>query len=49
MRPKLKMRQHDWQLGGFDVIVQRHKGASLDYQAAADLGKRFVQREFNWG
>ena len=23
-RPKLKMRPHDWEIGGFDEVVQRH-------------------------
>lgn len=31
-RPVLKMRQHDWQLGGFREIAKRHASQSLDVQ-----------------
>lgn len=36
-RPKLKMRKHDFQVGWFHVIAQRHKGASIEYQQANHL------------
>lgn len=48
-RPKLKLRPHDWQLGGFDAIVKRHSQAALEAQSYVDLSKRFSQKEFNWG
>jgi hypothetical protein len=48
-RPKLGCRQHDFQVGGFDTIVKRHKTASLEYQSQVNLAKRFHQQEFNWG
>lgn len=32
-RPKLAMRLHDWQLGGFTKIARRHCLASLEVQA----------------
>lgn len=29
-RPKLKIRPHDWQIGGFDVIAHRHGNNALE-------------------
>ena len=47
-RPKLKMRMHDFQFGGFDVIVSRHREASAEAQAVKAVTNRWVQLEFNW-
>lgn len=33
-RPKLKLRLHDWQLGGFADVVKRHGAVALEVQAA---------------
>ncbi|MEM9019968.1 MAG: putative metallopeptidase [Planctomycetota bacterium] len=33
-RPKLVMKLHDWQLGGFDSIVKRHGAYALEVVAA---------------
>lgn len=31
-RPKCRMRLHDWQLGGFEEIAERHGSAALEVQ-----------------
>lgn len=31
-RPKLRMKLHDWQLGGFDSIAARHREHALEVQ-----------------
>ena len=36
-RPKLKMRKHDFELGGFHVTVQHHGVHSIEYQAVDKL------------
>lgn len=36
-RPKLKMRPHDWEIGGFDLIVARHGLASAELQACQQM------------
>jgi len=33
-RPVLKLRLHDWQLGGFRDVAQRHRSAAIEVQAA---------------
>lgn len=37
LRPKLKMRLHDWQLGGFAEIVVRHGEESFDLLTLRDV------------
>ena len=32
-RVRLKCRKHDWQIGGFDAIVERHREHALELQA----------------
>ena len=32
-RPVLKLRKHDWQLGGFAVVAKRHRLAAIEVQA----------------
>lgn len=45
-RPKLKLRPHDYQHGGFDLIAERHKKHSLEVQHVQNLaGKKWVQGE----
>lgn len=48
-RPKLKVRLHDWQLGGFDAIAARHKAAALEVQAFRQARDRHYQSVFAWG
>ncbi len=48
-RPKLKMRKHDWQIGGFDIIAKRHELAAEEVKAIQAVQKQFVQMELNLG
>jgi hypothetical protein len=32
-RPRLRLRKHDWQLGGFRSVVERHREASVEAAA----------------
>ena len=43
-RPKLRMRKHDFQIGGFNEVAKRHKADSLEVQAVAKVGKGFVEQ-----
>jgi hypothetical protein len=43
-RPKLRMRRHDFQIGGFNEVAKRHKADSLEVQAVAKVGKGFVEQ-----
>lgn len=48
-RPKLKMRLHDWELGGFAVVADRHKGAALEVQGFRAAHAAYYQQIFAWG
>lgn len=48
-RPKLKLRLHDWQLGGFAEIVERHGDSAVEQQAFRDTAKRYEQLLLPWG
>jgi hypothetical protein len=43
-RPKLELRPHDWEVSGFDAVVQRHKGDAVEA-----LNFRRVQRNHQIG
>lgn len=47
-RPKLRCRQHDFQLGGFEVIAARWKDAALEVQAAQAMADKYGQYLFPW-
>lgn len=48
-RPKLKMRLHDYQLGGFESVLERHRAASAESSLLQDLFARpTVQGMFKW-
>jgi hypothetical protein len=47
-RPKLKMRLHDWQLGGFAVIAERHGAASIESQEFRAAYHTYYQQLFKW-
>ncbi len=49
LRPKLKMRLHDVQLGGFYSIIDRHKMAAIEAQTYRDIHHEMTQRTFPWG
>ena len=36
-RPRLKLRPHDWQIGGFDLIVKRHGRAAAELRACEQM------------
>lgn len=48
-RPKLKMRMHDWEHGGFIQVAKRHGTAAAEINALIELQKTFVQMELNFG
>lgn len=47
-RPKLKMKLHDWQLGGFADIAKRYKEASIEVEAARAMADKHGQLLFPW-
>lgn len=48
-RPKIKLRPHDWLMGGFDVIMERHKEHALETQFAATVSRKLVQMNLPFG
>jgi hypothetical protein len=48
-RPKLKIRPHDLQLGLFYEVARRHGTASVDFQEARDVSRRYAAGEFDKG
>lgn len=42
-RPKVTLRKHDVQIGGFRVIADRHKSRSVEFQAVDAAWKAWVQ------
>jgi hypothetical protein len=47
-RPKLRIRRHDWELGGFDVIARRRGSLAPEVQVAAKIKRRLEQLEIDW-
>lgn len=47
-RPRLRMRKHDWELGGFDTIAERYEADAPEVQVAARIWKRLDQMEIDW-
>lgn len=47
-RPRLKMRLHDWELGGFAAISGRHGKAALEVQAFHAVSRAYHQQLFRW-
>lgn len=48
-RPKLRMRPHDWELSGFQIIAHRHGPQALEVQEFHRATKEFRQVLFTWG
>jgi len=48
-RPKLAMKPHDWQFGGFDDIARRHGRAAFEVQAVRMLKDERGQLFWGWG
>lgn len=47
-RPKLKIRLHDWELGGFESIARRYKEQALEVEAARAMADKYGQLLFPW-
>ncbi len=47
-RPKIGMRLHDWQLGGFAEIAERHGAAAFEVQTAREMSTRHGQLIWDW-
>jgi hypothetical protein len=47
-RPKLKMRLHSWNLGGFKEIVERHGDAAVEKRAFRETAERYGQLLMAW-
>lgn len=48
-RPKLKMRMHDFVIGGFSQIIDRHGVNAVEAKQYIDLNKVMTQKTFAWG
>lgn len=44
-RPRLKLRPHDFQMGAFVSVIQRHKGAAIEAQSFAEMHRTLAQLE----
>lgn len=47
-RPKLKLRKHDFQIGGFEEICERHGAKAPEGQYVAVVWRKLDQLSFNW-
>ena len=47
-RPKIKMRKHDFEVGWFASVAQRHGDASGEIQQAKQVVAQFGQQFFPW-
>jgi len=47
-RPVLKIRLHDWELGGFAEIAERHGNAAIEVRAWQRVNEDFRQLVFAW-
>lgn len=48
-RPKLKMRLHDWSIGGFDAIVKRHGFNAEECKSILGVRGKWIQDGFDFG
>jgi len=48
-RPVLKIRKHDFQIGGFHSIVRRYGSAAHEAMALVEVRQVWVQSEFTFG
>lgn len=48
-RPKLRIRPHDWEIGGFDAIAQRHQEHAAEVLGLKAAFERTTQTTFPWG
>jgi hypothetical protein len=47
-RPKLRLRPHDFEIAGFDAIIERHGAAAVEARATRALFTRMEQRSFEF-
>lgn len=47
-RPKLKMKNHDWQLGGFVSVAERHGDKALEVLALRAVSEKWGQLIFSF-
>jgi hypothetical protein len=47
-RPVLKIRKHDWQLGGFGIIVERHGDAAIEKESFIKTAETYGQMIMEW-
>jgi len=43
-RPKIRLRRHDWQIGGFNKIVELHGDHAIEWQEVERVHEAFHQR-----
>ena len=48
-RPKLRLRPHDWLMGGFDEVMQRHRENALETKHADSMVRKWRQLDLPWG
>lgn len=48
-RPLLSIRPHDFELGGFWDVVERHREGACESASFSDIARGFTQRQFPWG
>lgn len=48
-RPKLKLRPHDYELGGFFSLIQRRGALAAEAKAYIRLHQSMTQQSFHWG
>lgn len=48
-RPRLKMRLHDYEMGGFFEVAKRHRDASGEIQHLKAVNGTYRQMGFDWG
>lgn len=47
-RPKIRLRRHDFEIGGFNLIVEQHGAAALEWQAVERVHGAFNQQVFSF-
>lgn len=47
-RPKLKIRKHDFQMGGWYSMCEKHGPNAIEGQSVAYVAAKLTQMEFDW-
>lgn len=48
-RPKLSLQPHDFEIGGFKEVIERHKTHSHEAQQLDKAARTYIQGMFPWG